>query len=351
MEQYQEYMAQAHQLVRDNMVISGAEITRCDSPEAPSVMMEPLDMNAENIDQWQECGFDIVVLPIAAFNPDFHNESFRLIASLNAFIADHSDRIIRIDNSADVDIARNNGRTGVLICLHQAEHFRTVDDVDMFYRYGQRSSLITSHGQNSLGSPVGERSDGGLSHFGVNIIRRMNELGMIVDVSHCAERTAIESAAESSAPVLCSHANTDAICPNPRNKSDVFIKEMARGGGVIGIMCLRMLVTPQEPTGVEDMLDHMAHVSDLVGPEHVGLGYEVPTFGWDPVFAAASPIPLPSYMKNEGVQRKLDIPELSTTLRTTILTAAMLKRGWPESMIKGIVGGNFERVFRQILGT
>jgi membrane dipeptidase len=336
---------QAEAIVRDAFVINGAEIIRCGGAGRPHLMLDPLAITADLVDDWVEEGVDVIVPPLAAFKVDHHAENFRLLAALNAVIA-RDPRLIRIDDAAGFAHARAPGKIGVIGCIHQGEHFRCVNDVDLFHAYGQRIGLVVSHGQNLIGGPVEERAaDGGLTMFGEKIVERMNRCGMAIDISHCGPRTSRDIIEASAAPITMSHANAAALCPNPRNKSDEIIKAAAAKGAVIGVMQLRMMVTPAEPTTSEHVIDHLAYMCDLVGPDHVGLGAEAPREGWDSI---AHGVPLPKYMRNEGVQRKLDIPELCDKRRFVTLTEGMLRRGFGEDVIRKILGENFARVFSDI---
>ena len=138
------------------------------------------------------------------------------------------------------------------------------------------------------------------------------------------------------------------MCPNPRNVSDDVIKALAKAGGVMGVMPLRMLLTPDEPTTLDHYINHIDYVCDLAGPECVGLGLETPPEGFDSI-PAENQIPLPSYLRNPGEQRKLDLPELCHIHRLYTLVEAMNRRGFNDHDIRGFIGGNFERVLREIL--
>ncbi|TAK52651.1 MAG: hypothetical protein EPO25_12975 [Gammaproteobacteria bacterium] len=340
--------ARAASLVDPAFTFDSAHVFRIGGPGKPRLPLgdEPLD--ASLIADWRAAGMSAFLHPFGILNPDMHLGQIRLLAMWNSFIADHTDALLRIDESADFDRIRATGAIGILIGSHHGEPFRSVDDVDYFRGLGLRSCNLVTFGQNRLGTAVDEPAGGGLTAFGRAIIERMNRLGMAVDVSHCNERTRLDAIAASARPVLMSHANAAALCPNPRNVSDQVIRALAAAGGVMGVLPLRMLVTAAEPTTLDNYLDHIVHVCELTGPDHVGLGLETPFEGFDSI-PAANQMPLPGYLRNPGEQRRLDLPVLCHVRRLDTIVTALLRRGFSEQDIRAIIGGNFERVLRAIL--
>lgn len=343
-----DFGARATGLVDSAFTFDSAHVFRIGGPGKPRLPLgdEPLEPGL--IADWRAAGMSAFLHPFGILFPDMHVGQIRLLAMWNSFIADHTDALLRIDEPADFDRIRATGAIGILIGSHHGEPFRSVDDVDYFRGLGLRSCNLVTFGQNRLGTAVDEPAGGGLTAFGRAVIERMNRVGMAVDVSHCNERTRLDAIAASAKPVLMSHANAAALCPNIRNASDAVVRALAAAGGVMGLLPLRMLVTAAEPATLDGYLDHIRHVCDLVGPDHVGLGLETPFEGFDSI-PAANQMPLPGYLRNAGEQRRLDLPELCHIRRLDTITAALLRRGFAEPAVRGIIGGNFERVLRVIL--
>jgi membrane dipeptidase len=211
-----------------------------------------------------------------------HDDVVRFHLLWNGFIAHHSDAFARVDDVESLGRIKSSGKIGILLGVQDSVHFRTVDDVDLFYRYGQRVSQLTYNARNLLGNGCTERRDDGLSDFGIAVIERMNRLGMAVDVSHCGERTTLDAFEASKRPVLITHSNCRALVPRqPRSKTDEAIRAMAAKGGVMGLTFMRMFVRENEPTTLEHLLDHVDHLAKLVGVEHVGIGSDTDLDGWD----------------------------------------------------------------------
>src|SRR5690606_10435064 len=112
-------------------------------------------------------------------------------------------------------------------------------------------------------------------------IQKMNEVGMLVDVSHCGDRTTLDAIELSKKPVAITHSNCRALNPNPRTKTDEAIKKLAAAGGVMGITGVRNFVRDREPTTIEHMVDHIDHVVKVAGIEHVGIGTDADLNGHD----------------------------------------------------------------------
>jgi len=347
---------QAARLVEESFVFNTTEAVRTGGPGKPRMNFTGLDeIEDVMIEDWRKQGFSAVLIPQGILDPatmapvnDCFGHAQRVFGHWNAYVAAHADDLMLITCSADFDRVRTSGRIGFLVGTHNAgELFRTLDDVDAFHQIGLRHGLLTCFGQNRLGTSAdeGEDRDGGLTRYGRAVVERMNKVGVAVDVSHCGMKTRRETFEVSSKPVLVTHGNAAAVCPSPRNNSDDMLKALAATGGVIGLMFWRPMVSSDETVTVEHVLDHFDHVSQLIGPEHVGLGLETPLEGFDScenVFKASSQV---SYLKTV---RRMDIPELCNHRRIYILVEGLLRRGYSDGDIEGILGRNFERAFCEI---
>ena len=234
--------------------------------------------------------------------------------------------------------------------LDFSSHFRTPDDVDLFFGLGQRESQLTYNFKNGLGSGAFEPSDAGLTEFGRRIVERMNAVGMVVDVGHGGDRTILDACAASTKPVIISHGNCRALHPGyPRCVTDDAIRALARTGGVIGINFISFMVKAKEPTTVDDVIDHIDHVRDLVGIEHVGIGSDFGLESNDHVtdrdefrrfMAAADP--------RYRVHAREAVQDLDHPLRFFTLTDALIRRRYTNEQIKLVIGGNFQRVLSSV---
>lgn len=180
----------------------------------------------------------------------------RYIIGWNAFIAVHGEQFQRIERVAHFKQAKALRKIGILIGQQNSAHFRTVEDVDRFNDLGQRVSQLTYSG-NRIGGGSSDPRDYGLSKYGIQIVERMNGVGMAVDISHCGDRTTMNAIEASRKPVFITHSNCRALVPScARCKTDEAIKHMAATGGVMGITMVRSFVRSAGPVTIEHVLDH-----------------------------------------------------------------------------------------------
>jgi membrane dipeptidase len=234
--------------------------------------------------------------------------------------------------------------------IQNSEHFRKAEDVKAFHQLGQRCSQLTYNSQNRLGTGSTDRVDGGVSDFGAEIIAAMNEVGMLVDVSHCGDRTTLDAIEISKQPVAITHSNCRALLDHPRLKTDEAIRKLAAKGGVMGITGVRNFVRDREPTTIEhlvDHVDHVDHVAKVAGIEHVGIGSDSDLNGYDDMPADQRKELMASYKSSYAFRDKLDTDGFDHPKKVFDLTEALIRRGYGDSNIEAVLGGNF----RRLLGT
>jgi membrane dipeptidase len=254
-----------------------------------------------------------------------------------------------VDDAASLERLNDSGKIGIIVGIQNSDHFLRLDDVNTFYSLGQRISQLTYNARNRIGSGATERRDGGLSNFGVAVVRRMNDVGMAVDVSHCGDQTTLDAFEASRRPVLITHSNCRALVPgHPRCKTDEAIRAMARSGGVMGITGVRMFVKVDEPTTIEHMLDHYDHVRDLVGVEHLGVGSDMDLFGYDALPEATLQRLRASYDDSYAFRERIDIEGVDHPQRMYDLTEGLIRRRYSDAEIGAVLGGNFKRVLSQL---
>jgi membrane dipeptidase len=255
-----------------------------------------------------------------------------------------------VDKAADLDRAKTAGKCAVMMGIQNSDHFSAPEDVKTFYQLGQRSSQLTYNSQNFIGTGGTDRVDGGVSDFGASIIAAMNEVGMLVDVSHCGDRTTLDAIEISKKPIAITHSNCRALNNHPRLKTDEAIQKLAAKGGVMGVTGVtgvRNFVSNREPTTVENIVDHIDHVAKLVGIEHVGIGSDSDLNGYDDMPADQRKELLAMYKSSYAFRAKLDTDARDHPKKIFDLTEALIRRGYGDSNIEAVLGGNF----RRLLGT
>ncbi|HSB12522.1 MAG TPA: membrane dipeptidase [Blastocatellia bacterium] len=343
------YSARAIELVGRSTVIDMLSPFTLNFTKQAKWFANPESCTPADLQPFKDSGINVFHIAVGMGGPEAYLETLKFFASWNGFIADHTDHLMRIDSSADLERVKRSGKIGVLLGLQNSEQFRAPADVNFFYGLGQRVSQLTYNSRNMIGNGSTERRDEGISDFGVAIIERMNAVGMAVDVSHCGDRTTLDAFEISKKPVLITHSNCRALVPrHPRCKADEAIKKMGATGSVMGITGVRMFVKADEPTTIEHVLDHFDHVAKLTGPEHLGVGSDIDLYGYDAMPPELNRQLRAGYKGSYGFREKIDIEGLDHPRRMFDLTEGLMRRRYSDRDIEGILGGNFKRVLSQI---
>lgn len=255
----------------------------------------------------------------------------------------------------DIRVAKDRNRVAVILGPQDAS---LIEDelayLEIFYDLGVRIVQLTYQTRNLLGDGCGEKNDGGLTLLGYDVVKHMNELGMLVDLSHCGWQTSADAIEASSAPVVFSHSNPYAITPHVRNKSDDLIRALADKGGVMGITTFTPItsVEPGKRPSVVDVVTHIDYVADLVGIDHVGVGFDLNENMTRESTARLRAKHPELYYYTDG-SGSFDYEEVHTEGLSSVacfpeLTRALIARGYSDADIVKILGGNFLRVFEQV---
>lgn len=349
-----EYSARTIALMRGTTVIDmlrqfSFEDFRTDEvPLAVRWRKDPRSFTAAHFAMFRDSGVNVMAL---GSGPTDYEEAIRFHAEWNGFIAAHTDWFTRIDDAGDLKSIKGSGKVGIMITMQNSEHFRTVADVDTFYSLGQRVSQLTYNMQSRIGAGFLENRDGGLSAFGHDIVRRMEQVGMVVDLSHCADQTTMDALAIVSRPPIFSHASSRALLTDcSRCKTDDMLRALAAKGGVVGIPMIRFMIRAAPPVTVEHVVDHVEHLFKLIGPEHVGIGSDLDMSG------LSNPMPrtgVPDVTRQPNFSRYnayfaenggAHVDGLDHPKRLFDLTEAMVQRKHSDANIRLLLGDSFARV-------
>jgi membrane dipeptidase len=250
---------------------------------------------------------------------------------------------------SDIKQAKKENKTAVIMGTQNAVHLDDdLDNVAKLWQLGLRIIQLTYQGKNSFGAGCGADPDERLTEFGKELVRKMNDAGVVVDLSHCGYRTTLDAVAQSQLPCIFSHANARALCNHIRNKTDEQIVAMAQKGGVMGIVNYAPfsdIKKNRSPT-ISEFLDIMEYVIELVGIDHVGIGLDfTPTWTQADYEQAKKTYPeiyLDYRMSQIPLKGLEDISSVSS------ITAGLVERGYAEEDITKILGGNFLRVFNLV---
>lgn len=343
-----EYSVKAIDLVKQATVMDMLCVMTLDFGKQAKWNANPELFTEADFQHFKDSGINIIHPAVGLGGPDAYNQTLTFFAAWNGFIADRGDWFMRVDSAADLDKVKKSGKVGVILGLQNSDQFRRPDDVDFFHGIGQRVSQLTYNSRNLIGNGATERRDEGISDFGAAIIERMNKVGMAVDVSHCGDKTTLDAFDISKKPVLITHSNCRALVNHPRVKTDEAIKKVGEKGGVMGITGVRMFVKAEEPTTIEHALDHFDHVRKLIGPEHLGVGSDIDLWGYDKMPPELNKQLRAGYKGSYAFREKIDIEGLDHPKRMFDLTEGLIRRKYSDNDIKGILGGNFMRVLKEI---
>jgi len=247
-------------------------------------------------------------------------------------IFDKIEKIVS-DNSSHVALARTpadlwrNKREGKKCIMLGIENGLALESDLRNVRYFQKRGVVyitlCHNGDNDIcDSARGTQTHGGVSDFGAKVIRKMNELGVMVDLSHAAESSFYDALQISRQPVVCSHSSARALCDHPRNLTDDQMRALAQKGGVCQITLYNGFLVKDGKATILDAMEHLDHAIRVMGIDHVGLGTDFDGDG--------------------GICGLTDASEL------TLFTRQLLQRRYSEADIQKIWGGNFLRVMQQV---
>lgn len=331
-----EYSARAVELVGRSMVIDMLSLLTLDWPKLYGWQNSPSTFAETEFRKLKSSGVTVFHPAVDPQSAQPRAAALRWTYRWNNLLGAHPSWFQRIDGADDLKRVREEKKIGILVGFQNSDHFESVADVALFHGLGQRVSQLTYNAPNRLGVGCQQprTRDTGLTEYGSRIVQEMNRVGMVVDISHCSDRTSLDTIAVSRKPALVTHSNCRALVAHPRCKSDAVIKQLAARGGVMGITVIPAFVRQGQPARVEDVLAHFDHVTRLVGVEHVGLGSDADLDAIDPRTRRTRPL--------------YAIRGLQHARRTFEITEGLLRRGYRDQQIELILGGNFQRALTEI---
>jgi membrane dipeptidase len=337
------YSPKVLDLVQRSLVIDMLAPLKLDfRPEAYA-----LPLTESEAAMFRTCGITGFHNSVGVGGASAYDDALEFIAAWSGFVGRNTEVFSLVGKVGDLDAAKAKQKIAVIMGLQNADEFREPKDVKAFYELGLRCAQLTYNTQNLIGSGSTERVDGGISDYGAEIIKAMNEVGMLVDVSHSGDKTTLDAIELSPKAIAFTHSNCRALNNHPRLKTDEAIRKLAAKGGVMGITGVRMFVKATEPTTVEDIVDHIDHVVKLVGIDHVGIGSDSDLMGYDHMPPDQYKQLKAGYKPSYAFRDKIDTDGFDHPRKVYDLTAALIRRGYSDSNIQAILGGNF----RRLLGT
>lgn len=298
-------------------------------------------------EQMRAGGLDAVHATVAYW--ENARELLSNLGSWNRRFEAHADLIAPVETADDIRAARRAGRTGILLGLQNCSPIEDdIDLVEVFKRLNVHIMQLSYNNQSLVCTGCFEEDDTGITRFGQQVIREMNRVGMIVDMSHSAEVSTLEAIRLSRRPIVVSHANPQFHHPTGRNKSEKVMRALAESGGLMGFSCYPFHLSNGSATTIEEFTGMVARSAEIMGVEHLGIGTDL---------CQDQPVSVLQWMRNGRWSRVMDYGEGSAEQPTwpeplpwfrnasdfPNISAALRERGFSNDEVDRIMGGNWLR--------
>jgi membrane dipeptidase len=271
---------------------------------------------------------------------------YDLVDEIALMLADMSrhPEVVKVGRAEDILTAKAAGKIGFLPTVEHLAIGSELHHVDVLYGLGVRLAGLTYTRKSAIGDGQTERTDCGLSEFGLEVVRRMNELGMVIDLSHAGTRTAHETIERSEAPVVFSHDASASLRPTKRTRRDEDFLACVAKGGLVCVTAVPNSLSDDPNQDINCVLDHYDYLIQLLGPDHVGIGTDTLIGG------------------HEGLHRKLmgrDRPAnqevvyldgLESPADGKNIIRGLIARGHSDETIRKVAGDNALRLITRVVG-
>lgn len=268
-----------------------------------------------------------------------------------------SDEVVHSTSVSDIRKAKADGKLAIILNFQNTMCLgNDIQRLDLFNRFGVWVIQLTYNHQCLVGSGCLERGEYGLSEFGVKVVRRMNELGMVVDTAHCGHATMMDAIEVSEKPIACTHCDLKVFCDTPRCRTDEELKALASKGGVLGVNNIPGFISETGRCTINDYLDQIDYAVNLMGIDHVGIGTDFvigttaamvfDSGDWGEDRGRLKDVHLtreiwPPQLTHEGFEDESKFPNV---------TRGLVSRGYKDDEIAKIVGGNWMRLLEEVRG-
>ncbi|MEV0801517.1 dipeptidase [Kribbella sp. NPDC050281] len=297
------------------------------------------------IPQLREGGIDVQVLPVFIddeFRPEGAlRETLRMIEAAHRIAEGNADEVALCTAPGDIPAATRAGKIALVLALEGCPQIdNDLELLQTLQRLGVRMVSFTHFGRSALGDGSGEDATGSrLTHAGVEAVGLLEELGVLIDVSHVG-RGGVEHILElATKPLVASHSSAFALRDHHRNLTDEQLRGIAATGGVICVNFFAGFLTTAEKPTVDHLADHLEYVVNVAGTDHVGLGsdFVAEVFG-EKVPACDRPLVI------QGLDVEVFVPGLEGPAGMPLVTDALQRRGLSEATIRKVLGQNLVRV-------
>jgi membrane dipeptidase len=322
---------------------------------------DPTLLSAQHLADVRASGLTALHLTVSAVgnDPAAFESTIGNLAWAERLVDEHADIFLRVRRAADLKRAKDSGRCGLIYGFQDLTPLNaSLDKIDVFHGLGVRIMQLAYNRRNIAGDGCLEPADGGLSLFGRDAVKKMNERRILIDGSHGGVRLIDEEIALSAAPIAVTHTGCRALNDVPRNIPDKTMRALAKKGGVMGIYFMPFLKASGQPHA-EDVLRHIAHALKVCGEDHVGVGTDGGVSGEkidDPQFQAQHRKFFEDRQRlgisapGEAADVYNVIPEYNEPRRLEKLAFDLSRRNIPERVVEKVLGRNFARLFAEVWG-
>ena len=315
------------------------------------------------LDLWHKSGVTVACGTYSAGHPgEAFERTARRIAQARAILDALDGELILVRHADDITRAHRERKYGLIMDFQNTTPFGdNLDRVEYFHNLGVRMVQLTYNLRNLVGDGCTETYQGGLSYFGQEVVRRLNELRILVDVSHCSEQVGWDALKVSTAPIVISHSSSKAVCYHDRGKSDELAKAVADRGGFFGVVIIPGFISESAEPTLDDFARHIEHLVAVMGLDHVGIGTDKAGPGPGTESLIEYPPTLPRHRPEtfNWAGFRLDEHRLTPAYHLhgyenfgdwPNLTVHLARRGFNEEELRKLLGSNFLRVFRDVVG-
>lgn len=297
----------------------------------------------------RQSGMTCCLEAVPALSEDFE-ESMELLGRYRGLVEAEPGLVTAV-RARDIRQAKRDGRQAVMYQLEPQTMGRDLDRIDVAYGLGVRMMLLTFNTRNYVGDGCGERTDSGLSYLGIDMVERLNDIGILIDLSHCGVQTSLDAIKFSRDPVLFNHTGARALNPSvTRLKTDEEIRGVADKGGLIGISAIPNQLSSEPEQGIEDVLNHIEYVAKLVGIDHVVIGLDN-TFHDQVAFHRKLAASKSLDLEKSGITLAADyMYGIESPLEWRNIVRGLVSRGYTDDEIEKIVSSNALRVMEEVIG-
>ncbi|GAA5235499.1 peptidase M19 [Verticiella sediminum] len=275
-------------------------------------------------------------------------ETMENVARWKRVFRENADIVLHVRSVDDIHRAKREKKLGIILGWQNTSGIDdNLDFIELYAELGIRVIQLTYNTQNLVGSGCYESQDSGLTDFGRDVVGELNRQGILIDLSHVAERGANQACEWSTKPVAYTHCCPASLKAHPRNKSDAALKKVADRGGYIGCTIFPPFLPKGTASTIDDFVDVIDYMINLVGEEHVGIGTDM---------SQGQPWSFQEWVMHDkgngrrlttfgelvfpkGIERIEDFPNLMP---------AMQRKGWTHGRIERVLGQNWLRLLNDV---